>query len=92
MIRTFRHGGLRRLYERGDASKIRGDQATGIKMMLADLDDAVHPRDLALPGYRLHPLKGDMKGYWSIRVSANWRLIFRFKDGDVYDLDLIDYH
>lgn len=58
----------------------------------ADLDDAVTPSDLALPGYRLHPLKGTLKGYWSISISGNWRLIFRFEEGDAYDVDLVDYH
>ena len=50
------------------------------------------PRDIDLPGYRFHPLKGNLKGFWSISVSGNWRIIFRFEDGDVYDVDLVDYH
>ena len=92
VIRTFRHRGLKRLFERGDASKLRADQAERIALALADLDEAVKPRDLALPGYRLHPLKGDMKGSWSIWISANWRVVFRFEGGDAYDVDLVDYH
>ena len=59
---------------------------------MADLDDAVKPSDLDLPGYHLHPMKGDMKGFWSISISGNWRIVFRFKEGDAYDIDLIDYH
>ena len=66
--------------------------ADRIALALADLDDAETPSDLDLPGYRLHPLKGDLKGYWSISISGNWRLIFRFEDGDAYDVDLVDYH
>lgn len=92
MIRTLRHRGLKRLYERGDPSKVRADQAERIALALADLDDAAKPSDLDLPGYHLHPMKGDMKGFWSISISANWRIIFRFEEGDAYDVDLIDYH
>jgi proteic killer suppression protein len=92
MIRTFRHRGLKRLYEREDPSKVRADQVERIKLALADLDDALKPQDLDLPGYRLHRLKGDLQGFWGIWISANWRIIFRFEGGDAYDVDLIDYH
>ena len=92
MIRTFRHRGLKRLYEHGDLSKVRADQAKRITLALADLDDADRPSDLDLPGYRLHPLKGELKGFWSITISANWRIIFRFETGDAFDVELIDYH
>lgn len=92
MSQTFRHRGLRRLYERGDPSKVRADQVDRIALALADLDVADRPSDLDLPGYRLHPLRGDLKGFWSISISANWRIIFRFAEGDVYDVDLTDYH
>ena len=63
-----------------------------VALALADIDDARKPSDLDLPGYRLHRLKGGLKGYWSIAISGNWRVIFRFEDGDAYDVDLIDYH
>lgn len=92
MIRTLRHRGLKRLYERGNIGKVRTDQAERIKLALADLDEASTPSDLDLPGYRLHPLKGVLKGFWSISVSANWRIVFRFEEGDAYDVDLVDYH
>ena len=92
MIRTFRHRGLRRLYERGDPSKVRADQADRIALALADLDVADKSSDLDLPGYRLHPLRGNLRGFWSISISANWRIIFRFMEGDAYEVDLIDYH
>ena len=92
MIRTFRHRGLRRLYERGDPSRVRSDQAERISLALADLDAAGKPSDLDLPGYRLHPLRGDPKGFWSISITANWRTVFRFEQGDAIDVDLVDYH
>ena len=56
------------------------------------LDDAATPQDLNLLGYRLHPLKGGLKGFWSVTVRANWRIIFRFEETDVFDVELIDYH
>ena len=92
MIRSFRHRGLMRLYERGDPSRIGADQLDRITLALADLDVASKPSDVDLPGYRLHPLRGDRKGSWSISISGNWRITFRFEDGDVYDVDLVDYH
>ncbi len=92
MIQTFKHRGLKRLYEHGDWSKVRAEQADRIALALADIDDAIKPADLNLPRYRLHPLKGNLKGFWSISISANWRIIFRLKEGDAYDVDLVDYH
>ena len=92
MIRRFKHRGLKRLYERGDTSKVRADNARRIALALADLDSANKPADLDLPGYRLHRLKGSLKDYWSIAISRNWRITFRFEQGNVYDVDLVDYH
>ena len=63
-----------------------------IARVLARLDEAAEPQDMNLPGYGLHPLKGDLAGYWGIRVSANWRIVFRFAGGEASDVDLIDYH
>jgi toxin HigB-1 len=60
--------------------------------MLAHLDRASRPSDLDLPGYRLHPLKRDLRGFWSITISSNWRIVFRLEDGDIFDVDLVDYH
>jgi proteic killer suppression protein len=59
--------------------------------MVARLDEASRPEDLDLPGYRLHPLRGELAGYWSITVRANWRITFRFEQGDATDVDLVDY-
>jgi len=92
MIRTFRYRGLKRLYERGDRSGVPIDLTDRIALALADLDAATKPSDLGLPGYRTHPLKGDLKGLWSISISANWRITFRFEEGDAYDVDLVDCH
>lgn len=80
------------MYERGDPSRVGSDLADRVALALADLDEARKPSDLDLPGYRLHPLKGSLKGFWSISVSRNWRMVFRFDDGEAYDVDLIDYH
>ena len=92
MIRNFQHRGLKRLYERGDRSLIRSDLHDRVEVMLAQLDVANSPAAMRLPHYRLHALKGKLKGYWSVAVKANWRIIFRFEGEDVYDVELIDYH
>ena len=92
MIQTFRHRGLKRLFQRNDASGLSAEQVSRIEDVLAHLDSATRPSDLDLPGYRLHRLRGDLKGFWSVRISGNWRIIFRVDDGDVYDVDLVDYH
>ena len=92
MIRSFRHRGLKRLYERDDRSGIRPDLVDAIQEILTVLDAAAAPNELGLPGYRLHPLKGNLKGFWSVWVRANWRIIFRFADADAFDVELIDYH
>ena len=80
------------MYERGDPSRVGAGIADRVALALADLDAAGKPSDLSLPGYRLHPLKGNLRGFWSISISGNWRLIFRFADGDAFDVDLVDYH
>lgn len=92
MIRSFRHKGLKLLYDKGDRRRIRADQADKIERVLARLDQASAPAGMNLPGYRLHPLKGDLAGFWSVTISGNWRIVFRFADGHAADVDLIDYH
>lgn len=92
MIRSFRHRGLNRLYERGDRSLIRPDLQERVEVMLAQLDVASSPEAMRIPHYRLHALKGDRKGHWSVTVKTNWRIIFHFEGEDVYDVELIDYH
>lgn len=92
MILNFRHKGLKRLFEDDDRSKINAQDAAKIARILAVLKRAKQPEDLALPGLRLHPLKGDLKGFWAVTVRANWRIVFRFEGKDAADVDLIDYH
>ena len=92
VLRTFRHKGLKRLFEGDDPSGVRADQLLRIRDVLAHLDEARRPRDLDLPGYRLHPLRGSLKGHWSVTISGNWRIVFRYADGDAFDVDLVDYH
>ena len=84
--------GLKRLYERGDRSLIRPALHDQGEVMLAQLDVASSPEAMRLSHYRLHALKGRLKGYWSATVTANWRIIFRFEGEDVYDVELVDYH
>ena len=92
MIRSFKHRGLKRLYERGDRSGIRPDLVDTVERILTVLNTATTPQALDVPRYRFHPLKGDLKGSWSVTVRANWRIIFRFEGTDALDVELIDYH
>lgn len=92
MIRRFRHRGLKRLYQLGSRDGIGADLIAPVERILAVLDVARGPEALDLPRFHLHPLKGDLGGRWAVTVRANWRIVFRFKDGDAYDVDLIDYH
>jgi toxin HigB-1 len=92
MIRSFKHRGVKRLFERDDRSGIRPDLVDTVQEILTVLDDAATPQEVNLPGYRLHPLKGDLKGFWSVTVRANWRIVFRFEGTDAFDVELIDYH
>lgn len=92
MIRSFRHKGLAQLSRLGKARYIRPDLVARLLDVLSLLEVATHPRALDLPGLRLHRLRGDRDGQWSVTVSANWRVVFRFEDGDVHDVDLVDYH
>lgn len=92
MIERFRHKGLKRLFQQGEAKGINPDLLERLENILFVLNRIRRPEDMNLPGFRLHRLTGDLKGFWSVTVRANWRVIFRFKEGDVYDVDLIDYH
>jgi proteic killer suppression protein len=91
MIASFKHRGLKRLYELGDRSRIGADLINKVENILATLDAADTPQSLDLPGCRLHPLKGSRKGFWAVTVRANRRIIFR-KNGDAFDVELVDYH
>ena len=92
MIRSIRHKGLRRLYEDDDPRGILAQHAERLRDILARLDSSALISDMDLPGFRLHPLKGEWKGFWAVTVRANWRVIFRFAEGDAWDVDYVDYH
>jgi toxin HigB-1 len=91
MIRTIRHKGLRRLFEHDDPKGVDPEHVEKLRDILATIQAAPTLAHLNQPGLRLHPLKGQMKGFWSITVRANWRVIFRFDDG-AEDVDYVDYH
>lgn len=92
MIRSIRHKGLRRLYENGDPRGVIAEHTAKLQDILARLDAAAAPADMDLPGFWLHALKGGFKGFWAVTVRANWRVIFKMSEGDVVDVDYIDYH
>ncbi len=92
MIRRFRHKGLERLFTTGDTSGVDPRLAAKLRRMLILLDRGKDPSALNMPGYRLHPLKGNRNGQWAVWVSGNWRLIFAFEDEDATRIDLVDYH
>lgn len=92
MIESFRHKGLRRLFETGNASGVQASHAKRLRLQLVALNTARAIEDMDIPGFRLHPLKGSMKGRWSISVNGNWRITFEFREGNAYVLDYEDYH
>jgi toxin HigB-1 len=92
VIRTFKHKGLQRFFLEGVKAGIRPEQADRLRLILAQLHAAVTAGDMALPGLRLHALKGDRKGTWSVTVSGNWRITFSFEGKDAFDVDYEDYH
>ena len=92
MIRTFRHKGLKELFETGRSKSLATALVNRLNTILDYLDAAETVYDMSVSGLRLHELKGDRKGTWSVTVSGNWRLTFAFRTGDAYDIDLEDYH
>jgi toxin HigB-1 len=92
LIRSIRHKGLKRLYEDDDPRGVFSEHADKLRDILARLDAAAAIADMDLPGFRLHALKGELKGFWAVTVRANWRVIFRFADGEALDVDYVDYH
>jgi proteic killer suppression protein len=92
MIKSFKHKGIEKFYRIGSTRGIQSDHTDKLRMQLAALDTALNIEDLDIPGYRLHQLKGDRKGLWSITISANWRVTFEFTDGNVYVVNYEDYH
>jgi proteic killer suppression protein len=92
MIRSIRHKGLKRLYEDNDPRGVMADHVQKLRDILARLDAARTLADMDVPGFRLHPLKGEWKGLWAVTVRANWRVVFCFADPDAFDVDYVDYH
>ncbi|MDQ1309259.1 MAG: toxin HigB [Pseudomonadota bacterium] len=92
MIRSFRHKGLEAFFRRGSKAGIQPQHASRLRLQLTALDAATKPSDLAAPGWRLHPLTGELRGFHSITVNGNWRVIFRFVGQDVELVDYLDYH
>jgi toxin HigB-1 len=92
MILRFRPRGLERLHWRGDASGVSAQHVKRLRSVLAALETAAVPSDMALPGARLHPLHGDRAGQWSVSISGNWRVVFEFEGQNVTNVDLVDYH
>jgi proteic killer suppression protein len=92
MIESFKHKGLRSLFEQDDARRVGADQVDRLRLILSALDQAGEVRDMNQPTFRLHQLKGNRKGAWAVTVRANWRVTFLFEGGDAYDVDLEDYH
>ena len=92
MIRTFRHRGLERLFAEGVTRGVNAQQVPRLKRILLALHHSKGPDGMALPGLRLHPLKGERRGQWAVSVSGNWRVVFRFDGEDAVDVDLVDYH
>jgi proteic killer suppression protein len=92
MIGSVRHKGLRRFIDDDDRSRLPQDMVERLREILTALTVAVAIEDLNRPSFRLHPLKGELKGFWAVTVRANWRITFRFVDGQALDVDLVDYH
>jgi proteic killer suppression protein len=92
MIIGFRHKGLEALYRTGSSRGVQAAHAPKLSRILAALDAATSASELTQPGYKLHPLKGELKGHWSVWVNGNWRVTFRFAGADVELVDYLDYH
>lgn len=92
VIKSFKHKGLQRFYETGNTSGIQPAHRKRLRVQLAALNTATVIKDIDIPGYRLHQLKGDRKETWSISVSGNWRITFKYEEGNVYIVNYEDYH
>ena len=92
MIKKIKHKGLRLLYEDDDPRRLSPQLVARVRNRLARLDVATKPEDMSVEGFGLHPLKGPWAGFWAVQVSGNWRIVFRFEDGNPTDVNLTDYH
>ncbi len=91
MVQSFRHKGLKRLYEDDDPRGVLAEHVTKLRNILARLDAAASVVDMDLPGFNLHALKGRLKGFMAVTVRANWRVIFRFVEGHAFEVNYLDY-
>lgn len=91
-IKTFKHKGLRKLFENGNKAGVQAAHARRIELILDRLDAAVEAKDMNFPGSVFHELKGDRKGFYTVHVNGNWTIIFRFSNGEASSVDLVDYH
>ncbi len=92
MIKSFLHKGLQRFFETGSTAGIQAAHSKKIALRLQMIDEAHTIQQLDTQALRLHQLKGNRDGIWSIRVTGNWRITFRFEDGNAYILNYEDYH
>jgi proteic killer suppression protein len=92
MIRSFKHKGLAKFFKAGNTSGVQAAHAKRLRLILGRLNVASGPKDMDLPGLRLHELSGSRSGIWSVTVSGNWRVTFRFEDGDAEIVNYEDYH
>lgn len=92
MIKSFKHKGLQAFFQSGSKKGIQAKHANKLRLQLAAIDTAHSIDDIDIPGYRLHPLKGQRKNLWSITVNGNWRITFEFEQGDAYIVNYEDYH
>lgn len=92
MIRSFRHKGLERFFLRGTKAGIQAPHAKRLRLILSRLHASIAPGDMDLPGLYLHQLKGSSRGIWSVRVSGNWRVTFKFEGPDAIVVNYEDYH
>jgi proteic killer suppression protein len=92
MIQSFKHRGLKALYDGRTTRRVAPAHVEKLRDILAVLDRSRGPDDMNIPGFRLHPLKGSLTGYWAVSVSGNWRVTFRFDNADAVDVDYMDYH
>ena len=92
VIETFKHRGLKWLYTMGDTRGVSPSHVNKVRRILANLDAAETIEHMRLPAYRLHKLQGDLEGRYAVKVSRNWRIVFRFEDGKAFDIDLVDCH
>jgi proteic killer suppression protein len=92
VIRTFKHKGLAKFFETGTKAGIQAQHAERLRLILGALNAAAKPKDMSLPGLKLHPLKGARKDTWAVWVSGNWRITFKFVGADAEVVDYEDYH